>query len=69
MTDVYLLWHVDERGADTGSKLLGVFSSEDNARAWQEAATALPGFRDAPDRFLLDRQTIDERLWLEGYEP
>ena len=67
MQDVYLLWHVDDRGDKTDSKLLGVFSSEEKARAWQQEASELPGFRDAPERFLIDRQRLDEPLWEEGF--
>jgi hypothetical protein len=67
MQDVYLLWHVDDRPDKTDSKLLGVFSTEEKARAWQQEASELPGFRDAPERFLVDRQRLDEPLWEDGF--
>ena len=71
MGQVYLLWHVgpdfEEKGDETDSKLLGAFSSEETARAWQADASTLPGFRDAPERFLLEPYTLDERLWPEGF--
>ncbi len=67
MRDVYLLWHVDDRGDKADHKLLGVFSSKERAQAWQAEASVLPGFRDAPERFLLDRQRLDEPLWEEGF--
>lgn len=71
MNSVYVLWHVgpdfDEKGDEEGGKLLGVFSSEEAARAWQEKAMLLPGFRDAPDRFLIDAYELDKPMWTEGY--
>jgi homoserine kinase type II len=71
MSKVYLLWHVrpgfEETGDETDSKLLGVFSSEENARAWQREASALPGFRDTPDSFHLDAVTVDHRAWPDGF--
>jgi hypothetical protein len=51
MKEVFLLWHthVDEDlpgGED--SKLLGVFSSVENATAAQNESMKLPGFKDFP---------------------
>jgi hypothetical protein len=71
MSTVYILWHVgqdfDEKGDDEDAKLLGVFSSNDTAQAWQEEARLLPGFRDAPDRFMIEPHELDKPEWTEGY--
>ncbi len=72
MTTVYLLWHVrpafHQQGDEEDSKLLGVFSTEDAAMAWQRDAIKLPGFRDFPaDCFLIDPCELDRRAWREGF--
>lgn len=71
MTKVFLLWHngpdFEETGDTDQSILLGVFSSEEAARAWQEEAAILPGFRDATDRFLVDAYELDRRHWTSGF--
>jgi hypothetical protein len=72
MTTVYVLWHngpdFEATGDTDQSKLLGVFSSEETARMWQEEASELPGFREAPDRFLVDTYELDARHWTTGFE-
>jgi hypothetical protein len=71
MSNVYLLYHNGPDFETTGdtdqSKLLGVFSSEAAARAWQERASALPGFRDEPDGFLIDTYELDKQEWTTGF--
>lgn len=71
MSKVWVLWHVGpdfERDGDDGrSKLLGIFSSAEQARAWEGDAAALPGFRDSTDQFVLDEYTLDKREWPEGF--
>jgi hypothetical protein len=71
VTHVFLLWHVrpgfSEFADDEQAKLLGVFSTEEKARAWQEDAGSLPGFAEAPDGFILDNYNVDERHWTTGF--
>ena len=70
---VYILWHTrpgfDENGDETDIKLLGVFSTEDGAKAWARDANVLPGFRNfSPDCFLIDAHQRDQRRWTEGFD-
>ncbi len=59
----------EEHGDDENANLLGVFSSVKAARAWQDEAVLLPGFRDfPPDCFLIDSYELDPRQWTEGFE-
>jgi hypothetical protein len=70
MKEVFLLWHthVDEDlpgGED--SKLLGVFSSFENALTAQNESMKLPGFKDFLEGFEIVSYSIDKREWTEGF--
>jgi hypothetical protein len=68
MTKVYVLQH--EHVADDGTedvKLIGVYSSQDNAQAAIERLRQVPGFSEAPDGFHLDEYQVDMDHWVEGY--
>ena len=67
---VYLLWHVhvlNEDECEHDEKLLGVYSSRKTARKKIEKYKQLPGFRDHPDGFVIDRYPIDQDYWAEGF--
>ncbi len=66
--DVHLLWHVHKLPhGEEDDKLIGVYSSEEKAEQARVRAIAQPGFRDVPDGFIIDRYTVDEDDWTEGY--
>lgn len=47
--------------------LIGVYSSYDSAKAAMGRAATLPGFRDYPDHFLIDRYPLDKDHWTSGF--
>jgi hypothetical protein len=59
-----LTWNEDY-GDDV--KLLGVYSTEERARERIGRARSLPGFRDEPDCFHVDRYEVDRDTWETGY--
>jgi hypothetical protein len=59
-----LAWD-EEDGDDV--KLLGVYSTEQKAQDRICRARSLPGFREEPDCFLVDRYPVDEDQWAEGF--
>lgn len=65
MKDVFILWHQNAKTED--NKLLGVFESEVKARNAIDATSDLPGFKDSPDGFLVDRYQLDKVHWAEGF--
>ena len=68
MTRVYVLQHVHT--ADDGAedvKLIGVYSSRENAQAAITRLVQAPGFSDAPDGFHIDEYQVDKDQWVEGY--
>jgi hypothetical protein len=65
---VFMLWHgYPTLGKETATKLLGVFSSLENARATQVRAVAQPGFREWPDCFEITECAVDQEEWIEGF--
>ena len=70
MKKVFLLWHThrDERlsgGEDV--KLLGTFSTKENAEKAQTEAALLDGFKDNLEDFEISEYDIDKREWREGF--
>ena len=68
--EVYLLWHthVDDRldgGEDV--KLIGVYSSLDEANYAIERKGNCKGFRDHKDGFEISTNTLDRDSWSEGF--
>ena len=66
---VIVLHHAHRLAPDQEDiKLIGVYSSHEQARAAQNRISALPGFNDATDGFQFDEYEIDTDQWTEGYE-
>ena len=67
MNEVYLLHHMHAIEDHEDVKLLGVFSSRELAERAKERALNLPGFKDSPDGFSIDKYIIDRMGWTAGY--
>ena len=67
MTHVYMLWHIHDLGDEEDWKFVGVYSSQAQVDAARERVSRLPGFRDTPDKFKVERVAPDEDLWTEGF--
>ncbi len=66
--DLFVLQHthvLDEDQEDV--KFIGVYSSRNAAEMAIARLKLQPGFRDAPEGFTIDRYTLDEDNWTEGY--
>ena len=48
-------------------KVIGIYSSEELAKAAIERTQSLPGFEDHPDGFKIDRYDIDKDHWPRGF--
>lgn len=48
-------------------KLVGIYSSEELARAALERTRKLPGFSDEQDGFSIDRYEVDKDHWPRGF--
>jgi hypothetical protein len=68
MSDAFILFHTrktDETFSDI--KIIGVFSSENAAQQAELELRTKPGFERFPDGFTIDRYTIDQSHWTEGF--
>lgn len=65
---VYCMWHVHVMaGGDEDAKFIGVYRSEDDARAAVERLRDQPGFRHFPDGFHIERYELNKDHWVEGF--
>jgi homoserine kinase type II len=48
-------------------KLIGVYSSHENAQAAIGRLSRRPGFAEAPAGFHIDEYELDKDQWVEGY--
>jgi hypothetical protein len=68
MTTVYVLHHVvREFEDDDDAKLIGVYSTEDEAGAAVTRLADQPGFREHPDGFQIDPYPLNKDHWAEGF--
>ncbi len=66
--DVYVLQHVHDLGdGEEDVKMIGVYSTHEQAELAVERVRLQPGFCDAPDAFCIDLYPLDKDNWEEGY--
>ena len=66
---VFLLLHQYPLGeGNVDEKLLGIYSTREAAARRARSAALLPGFKEAPDAFLVDEITVDQDQWREGFK-
>ena len=65
---VWLLWFEQEReiGEDT-ELFIGVYRTEETAKAAIDRLKDQPGFRDYPQGFNAYENTLDKDSWTEGF--
>jgi hypothetical protein len=64
----FVLHHVHSVDNDEEDvKLIGVYSSRENAQAAVARLSRAPGFCDALSGFHIDEYQIDNDQWVEGY--
>ncbi len=64
--EVFLVYHINKLN-DEDFKLIGVYSSNENAEKAIQKTMLLPGFVISPDSFLIDKYNLDEDHWQEGF--
>jgi hypothetical protein len=67
MNKVFILHHVHETEDIEDIKLIGVYSSEENAQAAILRLSQQSGFVDHPDGFQISRYDLDKDNWTEGF--
>jgi len=67
MDSVFLLWYVREVNGDEDELLIGVYSSEQEARSAIERLKSRPGFLDNPEGFQIHPRNLNRDSWEEGF--
>jgi len=67
MKSVYLLEHT-VKDLEDSTKMLGIYSTQEEAEKAIKFLSDKPGFRDSPDDFLIDEYEIDKISWSEGFD-
>ncbi len=69
MKSVFILHHSYESSITGGeeTKLIGAYSSKENAQKAIERLSKQPGFKDLPEHFSIDEYIIDQDNWTEGF--
>lgn len=65
MQIVYLVWHTNPLNDD--QKLIGIYSTEKNARNAIERVKDKPGFKDSPEGLEVFSHQLDRDGWIEGF--
>lgn len=67
---LYILWHSYQPNPEVDhdeEKFIGIYSTEEKAKAATEQLRTQPGFRDYPDAFEIHPQQVDATSWDEGF--
>jgi hypothetical protein len=68
MDVVFLLWHSHPTGgSENNEKLIGVYRTEDDAKAAQGRLSVKAGFVIYPEGFEVVKYRLGEDHWTEGY--
>ena len=67
MDSVFVLWHVSQAGVTDQEKLIGVYKTEEDAKAAISRLSRERGFADAPAGFSYDKYQINQDHWAEGF--
>ncbi len=68
MTMVFLLWHVHEISSEQDDdKLIGVYSTKENAEHAISRTKNRPGFNKRLGRFEIAEYVLDEDNWRDGF--
>lgn len=65
---LYVLQHVHEvSGEVEDAKLIGVYSSMEQATTAQDHLKSKPGFLNNQDGFFIDEYELDKTFWEDGF--
>ena len=66
--EVYIVQHSYElESGNDETKIIGVFSSYQYAKEIVDQYITLPGFKERPNNFFIDKYEIDKKHWDEGF--
>lgn len=68
MDSVFILWHINRiNEEDEDEKLIGVYQSEELAKAAIQRLADKPGFSKTPEGFMYDKYELNKDHWETGF--
>jgi hypothetical protein len=67
MKTVFILQHSYEKGLCDETKMIGAYSSRNEAENAIARLSLQPGFNEKPECFCIDEYELDMDHWTEGY--
>ncbi|MCP5420145.1 MAG: hypothetical protein H6969_06580 [Gammaproteobacteria bacterium] len=67
MDDAFLVKHSYETRGHSDTKVIGIYSSYAHAEDAISKLRAMPGFKNYPNDFYIDKYPIDTSFWVEGF--
>jgi len=67
MDAVFLLWHTHRLRDEDDDKLIGVYRTEQDAKAAVQRLSSKPGFINTPEGFHVDSYELNKDHWTDGY--
>ena len=68
MSTVFVVQHARDAGNGTEDvKFIGVYSTRNKAESAVSRLRKVKGFKDHPDRFVIDEYPLDKDHWQEGF--
>lgn len=67
MDSVYALWHVHDVNGTDDEKLIGIYRTEEDAKAAVERLKDKPGFRETQGGFSIYTYLLNRDSWEEGF--
>ncbi|MGH9436540.1 MAG: DUF7336 domain-containing protein [Terriglobia bacterium] len=68
VAEVFLVQHIHvHEDGEEDVKVIGIYSSRENALKATERLKLQPGFRDTPNDFYIDPYGLDEDNWTDGF--
>lgn len=65
---LYVLQHVHEMSSEVeDTKLIGIYSSMDQAITAQDYLKSKPGFSNNQGGFFIDEYELDKTFWVDGF--
>jgi hypothetical protein len=64
---VFLLWYVQQQDGDNADLLIGVYRTEEDAKAASDRLKTKAGFVAAPEGFRINRYELNRDHWEDGY--
>ena len=64
----YILEHYYKDNTHSSTKMIGIYSTEENAQKTIEELKKMPGFKKYPNGFIIQKYKLDEDHFINGFD-